>query len=117
MDGNLSLVGEACRALGNLSRFPCVYSHFVSHSADQILLALLDSPEVTIVHHVVGILINFALQANIAALFESEEGKGLRKLLSAMAEFMDWELASLVVQLLWNILRHDKKVLAHAKSD
>ena len=116
MDGNLAVVGEACRALGNLSRYPSVYSHFVSHSADQILLALLDSPEVTIVHHVVGILINFALQTNIAALFESEGGAGLRKLLSAMAEFMDWELANLVLQLLWNVLRHDRKVHAYAKS-
>jgi len=112
MGSNLVIISESCRALGNLSRYECVREEFMSQKADLILIALLDSPDVNIVQHVVGILINFSLKINCAHLFIGDNNEGLRKVLSAMTDFGDWQLATLIVQLLWNILRHDKQIIS-----
>ena len=107
----MSVISESCRALGNLSRYSCVRDRFIKHKADKLLIALLDSPDMNIVQHVIGILINFTLSADCSTLFMEDNDNGLKKLLSAMTEFGDWNLATLIIQLLWNILRYDNTVI------
>ena len=105
------IIAESCRALGNLSRYSSVREQFTAHQADKLLIALLDSPDANIVQHVVGILINFTLGSDCSSLFLADSDAGLRKLLAAMTEFGDWHLATLIVQLLWNVLRYGTMVV------
>ena len=105
MNEQMSTISESCRALGNISRYSSVSTRFQKDQSDRLLLALMDSPDVNIVQHVTGILINFTLSSDCSHLFFKDGDHGFLKLLSAMTEFSDWFLATLIIQLLWNILR------------
>ena len=83
---------------------------FHEKEADRILLHLLDSPDCGVVQSILGILINFSLSSDCTPIFLKFNEEGFHKLLAVMTEFFDWALATLGLQIFWNLLRLSKEV-------
>ncbi|XP_033741539.1 armadillo repeat-containing protein 2-like isoform X2 [Pecten maximus] len=99
---NMEGMIEASRVFGNLTRQKTVRDFLVQHKVDQMMVTMLDSGNREVVYISCGVLINFMVDEEKRPALKKEGG--VKKLIEVLRDFgrTDWELASLVCQILWN---------------
>ena len=99
---NMDAILEASRVFGNFSRFKDVRDILSSHKVDEMMISLLDSGSHEIVYTSCGVLINMMVDCDKRSVLK-EEG-GIKKLIDVLRDFgkIDWQLAAMVCQTLWN---------------
>ena len=99
---NMDAILEASRVFGNFSRFKDVRDILFSHKVDEMMISLLDSGSHEIVYTSCGVLINMMVDCDKRSVLK-EEG-GIKKLIDVLRDFgkIDWQLAAMVCQTLWN---------------
>ncbi|XP_048768043.1 armadillo repeat-containing protein 2-like isoform X2 [Ostrea edulis] len=99
---NMEAMVEACRVFANLTRQKVVRDFLTEQKIDRMLVTMLDSGNREVVYISCGVLINFMVDEEKRPILKQEHG--IRKLIEVLRDFSrtDWELASLVCQILWN---------------
>ncbi|XP_028412719.1 armadillo repeat-containing protein 2-like [Dendronephthya gigantea] len=99
---NMDAILEVSRVFGNFSRFKDVRDILSSHKVDEMMISLLDSGSHEIVYTACGVLINLMVDPEKRSVLK-EEG-GIKKLIDVLRDFgkIDWQLAAMVCQTLWN---------------
>ncbi|XP_061176432.1 armadillo repeat-containing protein 2-like isoform X2 [Saccostrea echinata] len=99
---NMEAMVEACRVFANLTRQRVVRDFLTEQKIDRMLVTMLDSGNREVVYISCGVLINFMVDEEKRPMLKQEHG--IRKLVEVLRDFSktDWELASLVCQILWN---------------
>lgn len=99
---NMEAMVEACRVFANLTRQKVVRDFLAEQKIDRMLVTMLDSGNREVVYISCGVLINFMVDEENRPMLKQEHG--IRKLIEVLRDFSrtDWELASLVCQILWN---------------
>ncbi|KAK3096696.1 hypothetical protein FSP39_002457 [Pinctada imbricata] len=99
---NMEAMIEASRVFANLTRQKAVRDYLSKKQIDRIMITMLDSGNREVVYISCGVLINFMVDEDKRPTLKAEGG--IRKLIEVLRDFSrtDWELASLVCQILWN---------------
>ncbi|KAJ8315287.1 hypothetical protein KUTeg_007437 [Tegillarca granosa] len=99
---NMEAMVEVFRVFGNLTRQKAVRDFLVEHKIDQMMITMLDSGNREVVYISCGVLINFMVDEEKRPILRNDNG--IKKLIDVLRDFgqTDWELASLVCQILWN---------------
>lgn len=102
MPENMDAMVEASRVFGNFSRSQKVREVLAEHKVDEIMIALLDAGERETVFTVCGVLINLMSDEQLKPKLKEEDG--IKKLVDVLRDFgkHDWQLSSMVCQILWN---------------
>ncbi|XP_030626701.1 armadillo repeat-containing protein 2 [Chanos chanos] len=93
---------EATRVFGNLSQIKEVRHFIMQRKVHQFVMSLLDSKNPDVCFSACGVLINLSVETDNRAVLK-EEGV-IQKLTDCLRDFgpVDWQLAGLVCQTLWN---------------
>ncbi|XP_076078717.1 armadillo repeat-containing protein 2-like isoform X1 [Mytilus galloprovincialis] len=99
---NMEAMVESSRVFGNLTRQKCVRDYLVANKVDQMMITMLDSGNREVVYIACGVLINFMVDDENRSILKKDGG--IAKLVEVLRDFAktDWELASMVCQILWN---------------
>lgn len=99
---NMEAMVESSRVFGNLTRQKAVRDYLVENKVDQMMVTMLDSGNREVVYIACGVLINFMVDEEKRSVLKKDGG--IRKLVEVLRDFAktDWELASMVCQILWN---------------
>ncbi|KAK3593875.1 hypothetical protein CHS0354_011480 [Potamilus streckersoni] len=102
LSDNMEAMVEVSRVFGNLTRHKQVRDFLAEKKVDVMLITLLDSGNREVVYIACGVLINFMVDEEKRQTLKKEGG--ITKLVEVLRDFgrTDWELASMVCQILWN---------------
>ncbi|KAL3882503.1 hypothetical protein ACJMK2_028840 [Sinanodonta woodiana] len=102
LSDNMEAMVEVSRVFGNLTRHKQVRDFLTEKKVDVMLITLLDSGNREVVYIACGVLINFMVDEEKRQILKKEGG--VAKLVEVLRDFgrTDWELASMVCQILWN---------------
>jgi len=118
LGSKLSTVCEVCRALSNLSQEEPVKSLIIKEIDLALFITFLESPDSTLVSYTVGILTNLSSAFDILPSLLLHDLNGIKNLKAAMLEFEDWELATHIAKLFFNIVdKRDTKLTLSIRSD
>ncbi|XP_067951316.1 armadillo repeat-containing protein 2-like [Watersipora subatra] len=95
-------LAEVCRIYGNLTRSRRVRDFLAANTVLEIMVTLLDSGDQDLVYFCCGVLVNCMLDEDKRPVLKREGG--ISKLADVLKDFamLDWSLAGLVCQVLWN---------------
>ncbi|XP_064615586.1 armadillo repeat-containing protein 2-like [Liolophura sinensis] len=99
---NMEAMIECARVFGNLTRQKTVRDYLYKKKICEVMITLLDSGSREVVYVACGVLINMMADEEKRPVLKREGG--VNKLLEVLRDFgkTDWQLASMVCQVLWN---------------
>ena len=109
LSNNYDAILEVFRVFANLSRHRTIRNYLISKKVNKLAIAYLNSSNRELVYIVIGVLINIMTDPENRHMLKKE--KGVKKLVEILTDVgpTDWQLSSMICQLLMNYSEVDKQ--------
>ena len=110
LSNNYDAILEVFRVFANLSRHRAIRNYLISKKVNKLAIAYLNSNNRELVYIVIGVLINIMTDPENRHMLKKE--KGVKKLVEILTDVgpTDWQLSSMICQLLMNYSEVNQQV-------